>query len=308
MSPCTFSSRMSVGSLYHWLFLSIVIFAQESQIAWAQIFDNGQTYTKGLSIINSPAPNTPFSVGSTLPISIEASGNGRLPSSALLPDSGLPTRYDALEIYLVSSQTEANITVSTGPELLTRETGSVRHLNWPVPPCVPAGLYNMTFYETFHVNDQAYFSITPIPVVMNNEAPPSPCSTDFNELQPQPQPCSPLMQSLFLPGQVVPVYMERPTSQTPLPSGALSTRHPSPSTVIPPLSSVTIVLVSTTTLVTTKNGSPVTTILMTTTTTSVATRQDNSGFFPVNSSHHIDMCSFRVLLSAMLGFFALLYL
>ncbi|GLB36294.1 hypothetical protein LshimejAT787_0305820 [Lyophyllum shimeji] len=269
---------------------------------------NGQIFTQGLSIINSPAPNTPFRVGSTLPISIDISGNGRLPASAVLPGSGLRTRYDALEIYLVSSQTAANITVSAGPELLSQETGSVRHLNWPIPSCVPAGLYNMTVYEASHINDQAYFSITAIPVALSNDALlESPCSTGSNALQPQPQPCSPLMQSPFLPNQLKPLYTGRITSQTPSPSGALPSVLLSTTTVIPPPSSVTVVLVSTTTVVTTENGLPVTTTLTTTATEAVATQPDSSGFFPVNSSHRSHIYLHRLLLSTMLVFFALVY-
>ena len=80
----------------------------------------------------------------TLPISIDVSGNGRLPSDAYLPDSGLPTAYEELNIFLVSSDTNANLTVSVGPQLLTDEEGTVRHLNWQIPRCIVPGRYNVS--------------------------------------------------------------------------------------------------------------------------------------------------------------------
>lgn len=79
----------------------------------------------------------------TLPISIDVSGNGRLPSDAYTPDSGLPTAYEELNIFLVSSQTGANLTVSVGPQLLTDEDGTVRRLNWQIPSCIVPGRYNV---------------------------------------------------------------------------------------------------------------------------------------------------------------------
>ncbi|KAF5377670.1 hypothetical protein D9615_005276 [Tricholomella constricta] len=234
--------------LYHWLLISIFMFAQGPRVAWAQVFNNGQMFTNGLSIINSPAPNTPFHSGATLPISIEVSGNGKLPSAALIPNSGLLTFYDALEIYLVSSQVQMNITISTGPDFLTGETGSVRHLNWFIPACIPPGLYNLTFYETGHVNGEAYFSITQIPITINNDFPQSPCSAGTNRLQPQPQPSSPLDQPPFLSNQSM--------AETFVTALSSSSAAPTLPTSFPPSSSVANVLVSTVTVVTTEFGLP----------------------------------------------------
>lgn len=84
----------------------------------------------------------------------------------------MATRYNSLELYLVSAQMNINLTVSNGPGLLTQEPGStVKHLNWPIPPCVPAGDYNVrstsvvwwtliellpqvTYYEGSTINSQ----------------------------------------------------------------------------------------------------------------------------------------------------------
>jgi hypothetical protein len=76
---------------------------------------------------------------------VDVSGDGKLASAASVPGSGLSTRYDSLEIYLVSAQTNINLTVSAGPALLTGESGStVKHVNWLIPTCVPAGNYNVS--------------------------------------------------------------------------------------------------------------------------------------------------------------------
>ncbi|KAJ6604454.1 hypothetical protein DFH09DRAFT_1122744 [Mycena vulgaris] len=166
----------------------------------AQTYINGQTFTNGLAIIDSPSPSNPGHAGSTMPIAVDVSGDGKLSPAASLPGSGLSTSYELLEIYLVSAQTSMNITVSAGPGLLTNESGStVKHLNWPIPTCVPSGDYNLTFYETSHFNGQRVFTITPIPIPISNPSTSGQCS-NLNALQPQPQNSTPLSQSPFSSG------------------------------------------------------------------------------------------------------------
>ncbi|KAJ7102132.1 hypothetical protein B0H15DRAFT_313293 [Mycena belliarum] len=165
---------------------------------------NGQTFTNGLAVIDSPSPSNPGQAGSTISIALDVSGNGKLPPAATLPGSGLDTSYESLEIYLVSAQTNINITVSSGPAFLTGESGStVKHLNWPIPSCVPAGDYNLTFYETSRFNGQGVFTITPIPIPISNPNPSAQC-VNPNPLQAQPQPSKPLAQSPFVPGSTTP--------------------------------------------------------------------------------------------------------
>lgn len=89
-----------------------------------------------------------YHAGSNLPIAIDVSGNGKLSSAARLPGSGLPTSFDSLEIYLVSSQTNLNLTVSSGPGLLTQESGStVKHLDFSISSCIPPGAYNVSSFQ-----------------------------------------------------------------------------------------------------------------------------------------------------------------
>ncbi|KAJ7492819.1 hypothetical protein FB451DRAFT_1219659 [Mycena latifolia] len=164
---------------------------------------NGQTFTNGLAVIDSPSPSNPGHAGSTISIALDVSGNGKLSPAASLPGSGLPTSYESLEIYLVSAQTNINMTVSAGPALLSGESGStVRRLNWPIPTCIPAGDYNLTFYETSLFNGQGVFTITPIPIPISNSGASAQCP-DLNPLQPQPQVSNPLVQSPFAPGSAI---------------------------------------------------------------------------------------------------------
>lgn len=75
----------------------------------------------------------------------QISGDGHLDLSASIPGSDKSTRFDSLEIYLVSYQTKQNITVSNGTELLTQEQGStVKHWNFNVSTCIPPGNYNVS--------------------------------------------------------------------------------------------------------------------------------------------------------------------
>lgn len=161
-------------------------------------------------------------------IDVQLSGDGIIPQSAFIPGSGLPTRYDFLELYLVSSQSKVNITVSTGTGLLSQEPGStVKHLSWPMPDCLTPGIYNvksktctplchsfqtsshaqLTVYEGAHINNnvcaflsanavyipyalvKAFFSITPISIsIANAQVSKNASQCLSNPLQQQPQP------------------------------------------------------------------------------------------------------------------------
>ncbi|KAK7058834.1 hypothetical protein VNI00_001458 [Paramarasmius palmivorus] len=132
-------------------------------------------------------------------ISIDISGNGKLGQDATNPSSQM--HYNSLEIYLVSSQTAKNFTVSSGPGIFTQESGTVRHIDWPVPLCIPAGTYNLTFYESSIIDGEPHFIITPITIPIQNPNPSNPPCEGDNELLGQPQPSSPPSQPPFGQGQ-----------------------------------------------------------------------------------------------------------
>ncbi|KAJ7597176.1 hypothetical protein C8J56DRAFT_919416 [Mycena floridula] len=245
----------------------------------------GQLFTNGLSIIDSPATGSPGHAGSPLPIAIDVSGNGQLSSAT-------NAAIDLLEIYLVSSQTNINLTVSSGPTLLNNETGSVRHINWPVPTCVPAGNYNLTFYETFEFNNERHFTITPISIPVQNPNPSGTCVDGVNALQNQPQPDTHLAQSPFSPGSTL---LSTSPTQTATVTPTFVTITISDGgfdfptvtrTVTEAAKETTVVMVSMETLTTTVTGQQgeivTSTLTQTLTTTMVIPQTDTGGFIPVN--------------------------
>lgn len=82
--------------------------------------------------------------GATQSVAIDISGDGHLPMDAASPGSSSPTHFDSLEVYLTSYAAQFNLTVSSGPGLLTQESGStVKHINWLIDACIPSGNYNV---------------------------------------------------------------------------------------------------------------------------------------------------------------------
>lgn len=161
---------ISFVDLYYLHFvLALFVLLLSADRTSAQVPVNGQVFTNGLAILDSPAPQSQLHAGSNMSIAIDISGDGKLPQSASNPGSGLPTGFDTLEIYLLSYQTCLNVTVSAGTGLLAQEAGStVKHLDWPIPSCIPAGQYNLTLYESSHINNQPLFTVTPTPIQINN--------------------------------------------------------------------------------------------------------------------------------------------
>lgn len=89
-------------------------------------------------------PYSTLHTGATQSVAIDISGDGHLPMDSSGPGSSSPTHFDSLEIYLTSYATSFNLTVSSGPNLLTQEPGStVKHVNWLIDSCIPSGNYNV---------------------------------------------------------------------------------------------------------------------------------------------------------------------
>ena len=72
--------------------------------------------------------------------------NGKL-SPGTFTDSSLPTFYTSLNVFLVSSQTNLNLTVANS-SILTNSQGTVAHVDFTTPQCVPPGAYNVRFSST----------------------------------------------------------------------------------------------------------------------------------------------------------------
>ncbi|KAH7915380.1 hypothetical protein BJ138DRAFT_1122741 [Hygrophoropsis aurantiaca] len=263
------------------------------QPTFAQILINGQVYTKGLAIVDAPAPNSNFQANNNLPIAIDVSGDGRLSQSAQVPGSTLSTRFEELQIFLVSYGNNYNATVSTGPGLLTQESGStVKHLTFTIPQCTPSGQYELTFYENSVINDQAYYSITPIPIVVTGSS--SEQCTSLNELLPVPQPSSPPSQNPWIACSstqcttVTGYSSSMPTSSGTGGGGFTTSYSPSAVTVTVEEhpSTTTVYLTSTATLTETVSGTIVMSTIVYTSTTMIVIEPSSSGnyvgYIPVN--------------------------
>jgi len=289
----------------------------------AQVVVNGQVFTNGLTIVDSPQPLSVFNVGSGIPIAVDVSGNGQLPQSASFPALAGATRFVDLQIYLVSSDTTVNWTVS-GSGLLAQEVGStVKHVTFAVPGCAFTGQYNLTFYESSIIDNQTFFTITPVPIFITQTGTPVQCAIQENPIQRQPQPSSPAPKSPWLQGtngqqMPLPRPLPNPTVSTitQRPSGSL------PSPFAPSLrtsalgspTTVTVVLVSTETetVTTTVSGrDKVYTTTYGTSYTSVvvvnpAATGDLSGFVPVNEGFNLQICVYSYFLLLFLSTYLLL--
>ncbi|KAI0093652.1 hypothetical protein BDY19DRAFT_989206 [Irpex rosettiformis] len=169
------------------------------QRAAAQTIVNGQIFTNGLAIVDAPQPGTTLHAGATQSVAIDISGDGHIPQSAADPTSTLDTHYDSLEVYLISYESSFNQTISSGPELLTQEQGStVKHINWVIDRCIKNGNYNLTLYEGAHINGTAHFTITPLPIEIQNTNVSNACVNATNPIQSFPQEQSALSHSPFL--------------------------------------------------------------------------------------------------------------
>ncbi|KZV77487.1 hypothetical protein PENSPDRAFT_645130 [Peniophora sp. CONT] len=159
----------------------------------AQFLVNGQIFTNALAIVDAPAPNSTFHAGANMPIAIDVSGDGKLQTAAQAPNSGLDTSFDSLELYLVSASQKMNLTItSNGTGFLQQEPGStVKHLDFQLSNCIPAGEYNFTVYEASHINGTACYTITSYPVAIQNTNFNGTCESGTNALQTLPQASSP---------------------------------------------------------------------------------------------------------------------
>jgi hypothetical protein len=138
------------------------------RLANAQLV-NGQFFTRGLAISNAPAPNrkvsityptlkqvlnaitdlscSEFTVGGTISVSVDVSGDGRLPQGSWGPDSTLPSGFISLSIFLVSGSQNVTIVNGTTGDFLRGEPGStVKHLNYVIPSCLSEGDYNVSHH------------------------------------------------------------------------------------------------------------------------------------------------------------------
>jgi len=293
------------------LFFSLVTYLV-TPIA-AQIVQGGQVFTNGLAIVDSPQPNTQLSAGQSIGLAIDVSGDGSIPASAQVPGSGQATSFECLSVFLTSYVLGVNYTISAG--VLEQEPGStVKHVNTLIPVCIPAGPYNLTLYETSSFQGNSFFTITYIPVHVNNAIPYGLCLPQINLVLPYPQPSNPLPANPFLQPAVptTPITVQSTTAApviTTVTASGMTTVYTSatqssisgeiyitlasgesvlPAPTTPPTSSaitVTVVYVSMETVPTMVNGQSTNDIVEhESTTTRVLHPTGFAGLVPVNAS------------------------
>ncbi|KAL2060267.1 hypothetical protein VTL71DRAFT_9662 [Oculimacula yallundae] len=148
----------------------------------AQEIINGQIFTPGIAIIDSPQPNTPLG-GDTLHIAIDVSSNGQLQ----LPPypTNAPSALHNITLFLSSYTTGKNLTISdgtasSGEQIMAQEPGStVKHINWIWPSCLVGngapnnndsarGAYNISIHQNFRLNGTDLYTIFDLPIKVTN--------------------------------------------------------------------------------------------------------------------------------------------
>ncbi|KAI0778063.1 hypothetical protein BD413DRAFT_98379 [Trametes elegans] len=218
------SARLYSCALARLLLSLFVLFLATSGIliVAAEGTGDGSSASQSVSRVETPTSNSVLHAGSETDISIDVH---------MVSASNATLGIDFLELYLVSSGAQKNLTVSSGPGLLTQEPGSdVKHIHFTVPTCLQTGVYNLTAYETSHFNNASYFAIIPIPVQIQNEGNVTdPCNATLNAYQAGPQPSNPL------PANVLPDRTGSIGNTTPSASpGSSTTDASSTESSIPP--------------------------------------------------------------------------
>ncbi|RWQ91960.1 hypothetical protein C8Q69DRAFT_448043 [Paecilomyces variotii] len=166
---------------------------------------NGQIFTPGLAILDSPQPFTPLG-GDTLQIAIDISGDGRIPLSN---PSTSPTVFHNITIFLTSYTTIHNFTISNntspppattppafiGPILSLEPSSTVKHIDWFWPACLVGngapqstttsssslgtgtgttsarGEYNISIHQSFRLNGSEFYTVFDLPISVTDDIP-----------------------------------------------------------------------------------------------------------------------------------------
>ncbi|KAH8551878.1 hypothetical protein BGW37DRAFT_492736 [Umbelopsis sp. PMI_123] len=125
----------------------------------ADLYSNGQFFGSGIIIIDAPAPNSTYQVNTTMPIAIDVSLDGKITKDETL---------NRVSIFL--TKPGFNLTVQNPLDLQSEPGSTVLHPNYLINSCVPAGNYNLSFYEIDTINGTQLFSEMNIPVSVNTPA------------------------------------------------------------------------------------------------------------------------------------------
>ncbi|KAJ4394680.1 hypothetical protein N0V93_003899 [Gnomoniopsis smithogilvyi] len=144
---------------------------------------NGQIFTPGFAIVDSPQPGTPLG-GSQIEVALDVSADGVLPLNTAV-DS--PSQINNITIFMYSYDTGRNFTISNGTitnatygPIMQQEPGStVKHVKWTWPSCLigngqpttadsARGIYNISIRQNFRMNNTSYYTIFDLPISVTN--------------------------------------------------------------------------------------------------------------------------------------------
>lgn len=171
---------------------------------------NGQIFTPGFVVMNSPQPWTPMG-GDSLHFSFDVTAKGQLP---LLLEEDSPSLINNITIFLSSYDTGRNFTISNGTagrddaslgDIMDQEPGSnVKHINWIWPDCLVGdgepqdgrpsdrGTYNISIRQNFRINDSNHYTIFDLPIAVTN-------SIEHDDSRPS---CDDLANELLSPDEI----------------------------------------------------------------------------------------------------------
>lgn len=144
---------------------------------------NGQIYTPGFVVVDSPQPGTPLG-GSQIEVAIDVTANGILPLDAAIES---PSRINNITIFMYSYDTGRNFTISNGTTtsstygpIMQQETSStVKHVKWTWPSCLAGdgqpttedsarGIYNISIRQNYRMNNTDYYTTFDLPISVTN--------------------------------------------------------------------------------------------------------------------------------------------
>lgn len=176
---------------------------------------NGQIFTPGFAVVDSPQPGTPLGGGWFAPycpleldadryaeqieIALDVTANGIL---ALNVADDSPSRINNITIFMYSYTTGRNFTVSNGTAtngtvgvIMDQEPGStVKHVKWTWPSCLAGdgqpttadsarGNYNISIRQNFRLNNTDFYTIFDLPISVTNSIENSTARPDCSSLQ-----------------------------------------------------------------------------------------------------------------------------
>lgn len=179
--------------------------------------NNGQVFTPGYAIVDSPMPGTPLGgcmlspldrrvlspalltpTSAQIEVALDVSADGVLPLG-LAENS--PSLIHNITVFMYSYETGRNFTISNGtvdnslygPIMQQEPDSTVKHVKWTWPRCLvgdgqpatadsPRGIYNISIHQNFRLNNTDYYTIFDLPISVTNSIDNSTARPDCNAL------------------------------------------------------------------------------------------------------------------------------